>query len=226
MIKMLPENLRRMTKTQKQMCGCEHCIDGRSMFQSLMEWRNGCLKEFDDTIKLLLEAGDSVNAAKVQAKRDEYFSDAFEEPTEGKNLQEATFIGDNREETAIFLVQREEKIAMKYESFMKEAESETVKFKPPTIKVRPQQKVKNIRGYCDLMTCQPINPDGVNLCTYDCCLDRCKWCPSMKVPDCEMIGYTLTKKFDGRRKERVRSQVVSKLVSTQVHVHLHGEELW
>ena len=50
MIKMLPDNLRRMTKTQKQMCGCEHCIDGRALFQALMEWRNGCLKNFDDNV--------------------------------------------------------------------------------------------------------------------------------------------------------------------------------
>ncbi len=54
MEKILPMNLRRMTDSQKQMCGCEICIDGRAMFQSLLAWRNRQLINYDKAIASLI----------------------------------------------------------------------------------------------------------------------------------------------------------------------------
>jgi hypothetical protein len=43
---LLPENVRRMTKSQMQMCGCEICINEHNMHKSLIEWQVATLKDF------------------------------------------------------------------------------------------------------------------------------------------------------------------------------------
>ncbi len=82
MEKMMPPQLKRMTQSQKQMCGCEICIDGKAMWQALMEFRNRWAKEYDLTIAALLSEGDNESAAALQKSRDEYMSAVF--VTEGE----------------------------------------------------------------------------------------------------------------------------------------------
>jgi hypothetical protein len=46
--KLLPANIRHMTESQKQMCGCKLCIDAHNMHAALMEWRKAKLKRYEE----------------------------------------------------------------------------------------------------------------------------------------------------------------------------------
>jgi hypothetical protein len=73
----LPKNLRRMTASQKQMCGCEICIDGRAFHCALMEFRGKRLRDYDQIAAVLTFEGDIAAAVAVQLVRSEYFKKHF-----------------------------------------------------------------------------------------------------------------------------------------------------
>ena len=69
--RMFPPNLKRMTSAQKEMCGCEICIDFKNRFNALTAFWNKWVKVYDDAFHSLWKAGDTAQANLVQeAKRD------------------------------------------------------------------------------------------------------------------------------------------------------------
>ena len=150
------------------------------------------LNNFDDTIKHLVEAGDQVNASSLKSVRDQYFNDTFTQAVVNKDLETAKYIGDSAEETAAYLVKKIED------------ETKQSPIDAPQIVGKPVQKVQSPGQYADLMTCQPCG--SVNLCPFNCCLDRCRDCPTMTLPDCEMVGYALEKNLTQEQRKEYDSK--------------------
>lgn len=70
MVKVLPHNFKRMTASQRAMCGCEVCLDGASLMNGLMVWRSKHWKELVAIVEQLTDQGDCPELAsmKVQLK--------------------------------------------------------------------------------------------------------------------------------------------------------------
>ena len=67
--KLLPCNLRRMTESQKLMCGCEKCIDRKNMHASLKAFRKSKLKCYKLTLEKLVDGSEEHTLVKESKER-------------------------------------------------------------------------------------------------------------------------------------------------------------
>jgi hypothetical protein len=72
---LLPANIRRLTESQKQMCGCKICIDCNNMIKSLNEWQNAHLKWFEEL--LAKKTPDSAEYKKVKESMNKFIAKVF-----------------------------------------------------------------------------------------------------------------------------------------------------
>ena len=84
MQRMMPKNLRRMTDSQKKMCGCELCIDARSCLEALIEFRRKRVRHLTSLVDGLRTNSEGVEPETIVALKevkDEYTEFNFESET-------------------------------------------------------------------------------------------------------------------------------------------------
>ncbi len=59
----MPGNLKKMTQSQKKICGCDICIDGGAMHTVLSGWRRERVRFYDQFVADLRDQDDEENAA-------------------------------------------------------------------------------------------------------------------------------------------------------------------
>ena len=77
MVSILPHNIKRMTDSQKAMCGCEVCLDAQSFIAALKEYRTKLRKIYLCTIEKLAEKGRTNELEAVEKAKDEWEKSVF-----------------------------------------------------------------------------------------------------------------------------------------------------
>ena len=88
--KMTPGNLKRMTASQKEMVGCDTCIDGRAMHSALNNCRRDRLRSLNTFASDCRLEGDIETAIRVEEVRDEMAAAAFKCLGVGQELKDST----------------------------------------------------------------------------------------------------------------------------------------
>jgi hypothetical protein len=144
--KCMPKFLKKMTESQKEMLGCEICIDAEVMHNALMEWRTRRLCHFTETL------------AKLEAEID--------------TLEQAQFVPEvtltaGEEEDLARLQDTYLEVFYGRQKYL-----ETV-FQDDEGLLQKQRTIKDV---LDGMTCQPVGGSGLgnDFHHYNSCLGRCK----------------------------------------------------
>ncbi len=73
----MPGNLKKMTESQKEMCGCDICIDGRAMHSALCGWRSERVLFYDRFADELRAQKYEDHAVQIESFRDEMIQEVF-----------------------------------------------------------------------------------------------------------------------------------------------------